>query len=231
MHNRSVPNSRRGAARAGSVLQSGFSVDNVVGVHCAPRRQPWNAVAAMRSLSLSSDFADSPLDISGIDGDAQSSVRNLSLSSNSPDSPLEISGIGLATPPPLLYSLRKPQPAAAAAAFIEKSLRTLDQLMCEPEESFTQSEKWEVSTPRRGLVLAPPSSKKKVPNTPTRAPFRSRLGSDLVGTHYKSHAEASPSPLMRSEKKRPTGFPRWSLRRVAMANCKPDPCGDVKNDV
>ncbi|XP_070385168.1 uncharacterized protein [Dermacentor albipictus] len=96
---------------------------------------------------------------------AKYSLPSRSLSSGSFHSHLELSGTGLATPPPLLYSLSKPLPRTSRTAAANES-----------------------------------------------------------------HEEALPSPLKGPEKKRPTGFLRRSLRRVATATRKRD-SRDVKTDI
>ncbi|XP_070385413.1 uncharacterized protein [Dermacentor albipictus] len=98
--------------------------------------------------------------------EAKYSLPSRSLSSGSLHCHTALSGVGLAMPPPLLYSLRKPLPA----------------------------------TSRRTAT-------------------------------NESHEEGPQAPLKGPEKKRPTGFLRRSLRRVATATRQRDSHDVVKTDV
>ncbi|XP_075536117.1 uncharacterized protein LOC142571553 [Dermacentor variabilis] len=94
--------------------------------------------------------------------EAKYSLRSRSLSSGSLHCHLELSGTGLATPPPLLYSLSKPLPPtwSRATAANENSSQPSDQQECEPNERFTLSEQWDAGSPHRGHVSATGFKKK-----------------------------------------------------------------------
>lgn len=279
MHNSSEPKGRQAAARADSVRSlSCYSVDeNVLEVlwdedihmeellefsfdhidQLAERRgktiastekcRLWDYVQRMR---CEQPYWVTKESVPWDEVEAKYSLRSRSLSSGSFHSHLEFSGIGLATPPPMLYSLRKPLPAASrGTAADEDSSQPPDELKCEPDQRFTMSEQWDAGSPHRGLVSATCPKKKqgwqrllgKVfhPKHKDSAKDHSigEFHSFLAGVASSSspcsvsHEEGSPSPLNRSEKERPTGFLRRSLRRVAMATRKHDSRDDGKTDV
>ncbi|XP_075540580.1 uncharacterized protein LOC142575261 isoform X1 [Dermacentor variabilis] len=183
--------------------------------------------------------------------EAKYSLRSRSLSSDSLHCNLELSGVGLATPPPLLYSQRKPLPATSrGTATNENSSQPPHQHKCEPNERFTLSEQWDSGSPHRGHVVSATRFKKKQGwqrllgkvfhqkrKDPSKDDSSGEFASFLAGVANSSspcsvdHEERSQAPLKGPEKKRPTGFLRQSLRRVATATRKRDSHDFVKTDV
>ncbi|XP_065280641.1 uncharacterized protein [Dermacentor albipictus] len=86
------------------------------------------------------------------------STRSRSLSSGSLHCHMTFSGVGLATPPPPLYSLRKPLPPTfRGTATYEPPY----QQKCDPNERFTLSEEWDSGSPPRSHVVSATRFKKK----------------------------------------------------------------------
>ncbi|XP_075536103.1 uncharacterized protein LOC142571544 [Dermacentor variabilis] len=182
---------------------------------------------------------------------ARYSLPSRSLSSGSFHSHLELSGTGLATPPPLLYSLSKPVPptCSRATAANENSSQPSNQQKCDPNERFTLSEQWDAGSPHRGHVSATSFKKKQgwqrflgkvfhhKHKDPSKDDGSGEFASFFAGVANSSspcsvsHEEGLQSPLKGPEKKRPTGFLRRSLRRVATATRKRDSCDVVKTDI
>ncbi|XP_050052623.1 uncharacterized protein [Dermacentor andersoni] len=183
--------------------------------------------------------------------EAKYSLRSRSLSSGSLHCHLALSGVGLATPPPLLYSLRKPLPATSrGTATNENSSQPPDQHKCEPNERFTLSEQWDSGSPHRGHVVSATRFKKKpgwqrllgkvfhqkrkdLSKDDSSGEFASFLAgvANSSSPCSVSHEEGSQASLKGPEKKRPTGFLRRSLRRVTTATRKRDSHDVVKTDV
>ncbi|KAK8770550.1 hypothetical protein V5799_012985 [Amblyomma americanum] len=110
----------------------------------------WDYVERMRSEQDEWVTKDS---VSWDEVDARYALRTKSISLSSLPTELVLSGSGAQTPPPLLYSSRKLHPRQQPQASGGASGR---EALCELQagESLTQSEVWDVGSPRRRNIAA-----------------------------------------------------------------------------